>query len=196
LQIRVALDTLTGAGKGGPKGGKGTGFTGNCHYCRIEGHRINECNKRTADLKAKGKGREAPGYVAGGKGWYKGKEQRRKGQRIPVRVKAVQLAAQRKLQRTIKGHAKHGILRPAGLGRIIGSRRVRAARRNAPRCIRPVDLKGRGRAAPQHPTAPLRVVEFGEKGWKEADLGGSRGRTTDRTEPCPRASDREGQSRV
>jgi len=57
-----------------PKGGgKGKGFGGNCHYCQRPGHRANECHKKTADMKAKGLGREAPGYP-GAKGKGKGFE--------------------------------------------------------------------------------------------------------------------------
>ena len=82
--------------KGGPnsKGGKGKngkgGFQGTCHYCGIYGHRINECHKKDADMKGKGKGQEGmppPGWNpfkgkgkgqtspwGGGKGaWGKGK---------------------------------------------------------------------------------------------------------------------------
>ena len=32
------------------------GFQGNCHYCGAYGHRINECRKKDADMKGKGKG--------------------------------------------------------------------------------------------------------------------------------------------
>ena len=73
-----------GPGKGNqkgsaPKGGKGKdgkgGFQGNCLYCGIWGHRLNECHKKTADMeKGKGKGME--------QGWappaYKGKGKNRK----------------------------------------------------------------------------------------------------------------------
>ncbi len=50
-----------GPGKGskgsGPKGGKGP-FQGNCNYCGVYGHRTNECRKKDADLKGKGKGQD------------------------------------------------------------------------------------------------------------------------------------------
>jgi hypothetical protein len=57
---------------GGEAQGQGSGFNGNCHYCGIPGYRVNECHKKTADLKAKGLGQEAPGCKGGSKGW-KGK---------------------------------------------------------------------------------------------------------------------------
>ena len=64
-----SVDNLYQKGKG-----KGKGYTGSCFYCQQPGHRANECLKKTADLKAKGLGREAPGYkgkgYGGGKGGY------------------------------------------------------------------------------------------------------------------------------
>ena len=57
-----------GPGKGnkgpGQKGSKG-GFPGNCNYCGVFGHRINECRKKDADMKGKGKGQgqqQSPGW--------------------------------------------------------------------------------------------------------------------------------------
>ncbi len=57
-----------GPGKGGKaKGGKGSKgtFQGNCHYCGVYGHWINECRKEDSDMKGKGKGQgfpQAPGW--------------------------------------------------------------------------------------------------------------------------------------
>ncbi len=69
--------------KGGPnsKGGKGKdgkgGFQGTCHYCGIYGHRINECHKKDADMKGKGKGQE--GMPPPGWNPFKGKGKGNKG---------------------------------------------------------------------------------------------------------------------
>ena len=62
-----------GNGKG--KDGKG-GFQGTCHYRGIYGHRINECRRKDADMKGKGKGQESN---QDGSGWnpqnsYKGNQ--------------------------------------------------------------------------------------------------------------------------
>ena len=66
-----------GNGKG--KNGKG-GFQGTCHYCGVYGHRINECRKKDADMKGKGKGQDTTwsspspdkGKGKGQKGFWKG----------------------------------------------------------------------------------------------------------------------------
>jgi hypothetical protein len=68
---RTYFDSVKGTSKGEVKA-KGGAFIGNCHYCGNAGHRANECNKKTADLKAKGLGRESPGHNGSQKG-YKGK---------------------------------------------------------------------------------------------------------------------------
>jgi hypothetical protein len=70
---QVNIDSIKGKGKSKGKSG-GKGFSGDCHYCGIFGHRANECNKKTADMKAKGIGREAPGYKGykGQGSWSKG----------------------------------------------------------------------------------------------------------------------------
>ena len=72
-----------GPGKGNNKGkgkhGKG-GFQGTCHYCGVYGHRINECRKKDADMKGKGKGQDVAwfppspnkGKGKGQKGFWKG----------------------------------------------------------------------------------------------------------------------------
>ena len=48
-----------GFGKGNPLGGKGPGvkgsFPGVCYYCGLPGHRLNQCEKKTRDMRA-GKG--------------------------------------------------------------------------------------------------------------------------------------------
>ena len=71
-----------GPGKGGkssPKGGKG-GFQGNCHYCGTYGHRINECRKKDADMKGKGKGQSTQlGPAWGNPNPGKGKSKGNKG---------------------------------------------------------------------------------------------------------------------
>ena len=52
-----AKGTWQGGGKGNgwggsaKGGGKGKGFPGNCHYCGQLGHRLNQCEKKTADMK-------------------------------------------------------------------------------------------------------------------------------------------------
>ena len=73
----------------GPKGNKG-GVQGNCLYCGAWGHRLNECRKKDADMKGKGKGQyQAPNWgnntPSKGKGkglstWNPGKGVRRKGE--------------------------------------------------------------------------------------------------------------------
>ena len=41
----------------GQKGGKGKGgYQGNCLHCGAWGHCLNECRKKDADMKGKGKG--------------------------------------------------------------------------------------------------------------------------------------------
>ena len=61
-----------GPGKGGKakrgKGSKGT-FQGNCNYCGVYGHRINECRKKDSDMKGKGKGRGFPQGFPQPPGW-------------------------------------------------------------------------------------------------------------------------------
>ena len=57
-----------GPGKGNNKGkGKNgkRGFQGTCHYCGVYGHRINECRKKDADMKGKGKGQDTTWFPPG-----------------------------------------------------------------------------------------------------------------------------------
>ena len=80
-------DLLLWMGKGPGKGnnkGKGNnwkgGFQGTCHYCGVYGHGINECRKKDADMKGKGKGQDVAwfppspnkGKGKGQKGFWKG----------------------------------------------------------------------------------------------------------------------------
>jgi len=66
------LAMIKGKGKG--KGGKGQGkFDGNCSYCGVYGHRLNQCWKKDKDMaeargKGKGKGKDGGGKGDGGKG--------------------------------------------------------------------------------------------------------------------------------
>ena len=82
-----------GTGKGGKspgqKGGKGS-FQGNCHYCGVFGHRINECRKKDADMKGKGKGQgqaQSPGWgnPNNPKGKGKGQTSFQKGAWTPIK---------------------------------------------------------------------------------------------------------------
>jgi len=64
------VNMIKGKGKGKGGGGKGQGkFEGNCSYCGVYGHRLNQCWKKDKDMaEARGKGKGKGGKDGGGKG--------------------------------------------------------------------------------------------------------------------------------
>ena len=61
------INALKGKGKG-----KGGAFNGACHWCKKTGHKASECIAKTEAFKAKGIGRESPGYKGSKGGGQKG----------------------------------------------------------------------------------------------------------------------------
>ena len=73
-----------GPGKGnkGPGGEtKGKGFQGNCLYCGVLGHRVNECRKKDSEMAEKGDGMGKSGPA--GQGWSPTYQNNGKRERIP-----------------------------------------------------------------------------------------------------------------